>query len=200
MITNGIKELRERTSVSVGECHQALKQANGDVEQAIKILRENGKLKAQARAEKAVSKSIISTYNHDGRIAVCVEVAAETDFALNSNEVKQFMKEICLQIAAMKPSVVHKNEIDEDSIKEERETLRQQTINEGKPEKIVEKIVDGKMQKYFNEVCLLNQIWIKDSSLTIEQLLNDVKAKTGENIVIKRFVRMEANEMIIINR
>ncbi len=190
-----VKELREKTGAGMLDCKKALEEAQGDMEQAMKILREKGLSAAAKKAGRLATEGLVESYIHgEGRIGVLVEVNCETDFVAKTDNFKQFVRDIAMQIAAAAPKYVSKDEVPEEELNKEREILRAQALNEGKPEKIVDKMVEGRMAKYYEEVCLLEQSFIKDPDLTIGQLLNSMIAQIGENITIRRFARFELGE------
>ncbi len=190
-----IKELRAATGAGIMDCKNALVEANGDFDKAVEILRKKGLAKAAKRANRAASEGVIELYSHgDGRVGVMVEVNCETDFVARSEAFRKFAHEVALQIAAMSPQYVSEEDIPEDVLEREREIAREQALREGKPEKIVERIVEGRLKKFKDEVCLLNQAYIRDDKITIRDLLNQNIAAIGENIVIRRFVRWELGE------
>jgi len=179
------------------DCKKALTEANGDMEKAIEILREKGLAAAEKKAGRVAAEGLVEAYIHaGGRIGVLVEVNCETDFVAKTEEFRSFVRDIAMQIAAMNPKYVKRDEVPEDVVNKEREILRTQALNEGKPEHIVEKIVEGRLEKYFKEVCLLEQPFIKDGDKTVEQLVKEMIARIGENISIRRFVRFELGEGI----
>jgi len=192
-----VKQLCERTGSGMMDCKKALAEANGDVEKAIEILREKGLAAAAKKAGRIAAEGIVDAYIHgNGRIGVLVEVNIETDFAAANEEFKQFVKEIAMQIAAAKPEYVRREEVPAEVIEKEMNILRVQAKNEGKPDNIIEKMVEGRMEKFYKEVCLLEQPWIKDPDKTIKQLLAEKIATIGENINIRRFARFERGEGI----
>jgi len=192
-----VKQLRERTGSGMMDCKKALAESNGDMEKAVEILREKGLAAAAKKAGRIAAEGLVSAYIHgDGRIGVLVEVNVETDFAAKNEEFKTFVKDIAMHIAASKPEYIRREEVPTDRLEKEREILRAQALNEGKPEKIVEKMVEGRIDKYYKEVCLLEQPWVKDPDKTIQQLLNEKIATIGENINVRRFVRFERGEGI----
>ncbi|MBO2531713.1 elongation factor Ts [Planifilum fulgidum] len=192
-----VKELREKTGAGMMDCKKALTEANGDMEKAIEILREKGLAAAEKKAGRVAAEGLVEAYIHaGGRIGVLVEVNCETDFVAKTEEFRSFVRDIAMQIAAMNPKYVKRDEVPEDVVNKEREILRTQALNEGKPEHIVEKIVEGRLEKYFKEVCLLEQPFIKDGDKTVEQLVKEMIARIGENISIRRFVRFELGEGI----
>jgi len=190
-----VKELREKTGAGMLDCKKALEESNGDIARAAEILREKGLSAAASKAGRAATEGLVESYIHgEGRIGVLVEVNCETDFVAKTDNFKKFVRDIAMQIAAAAPKYVTKDEVPEDELVKEREILRSQALNEGKPEKIVDKMVEGRISKYYNEVCLLEQSFIKDPDQTISQLLNTMIAQIGENISIRRFARFELGE------
>jgi elongation factor Ts len=192
-----VKQLRERTGSGMMDCKKALTESDGDMDKAIEYLREKGLAAAAKKAGRIAAEGLVESYIHgDGRIGVLVEVNIETDFAARNVDFKQFVKDVAMQIAAAKPEYVNKNEVPEQVIEKEKEILRAQARNEGKPEKIIDKMVEGRIEKFYKESCLLEQPWIKDTDKTIGQLLNEKIAMIGENISIRRFARFERGEGI----
>lgn len=190
-----VKELRERTGVGMMDCKRALVEANGDMEEAIKILREKGLAAAAKKAGRIAAEGIVESYIHlNGKIGVMVEVNCETDFVAKTPDFKAFVHNIAMHIAAAKPLYVNKEEVPQAEIEAEKEIIRAQALNEGKPEKIVDKIVEGRISKYYKEVCLMEQEYILDTDTTIAQMVNDQVVKVGEKISIRRFVRYEMGE------
>ncbi|NLX64420.1 MAG: translation elongation factor Ts [Clostridiaceae bacterium] len=190
-----VKELRERTGAGMMDCKKALVESNGDMEKAIEYLREKGIAKAAKKAGRLASEGIVDAYIHGGgRIGVLVEVNIETDFAAKNEEFRSFVRDIAMQIAAMNPTYVKREDVPADVIEKEKEILKAQAINEGKPAHIAEKMVAGRLEKFFNEVCLLEQPFIKDNDKTVQQVLQEKIAVIGENINIRRFVRYEMGE------
>lgn len=192
-----VKELREKTGAGMMDCKKALNEANGDIEKASDILREKGIASAEKKAGRIAAEGIVESYIHgEGRIGVLLEVNCETDFVAKTDEFRSFVKDIAMQIAASNPKYILREEVSEDEIQKEREILKQQALNEGKPENIVEKMVEGRIEKYYKEICLLEQSFIKDPDKTVEKLLKEKIAKIGENINIRRFSRFELGEGI----
>lgn len=190
-----VKQLRERTGAGMMDCKKALNETNGDMEKAIEFLREKGLAAAAKKSGRIAAEGLVDAYIHgDGRIGVLVEVNIETDFAAKNDEFKAFVKDVAMQIAAAKPEYVSREEVPTETLEKEKEILRAQALNEGKPEKIVDKMVEGRIEKYYKEVCLLEQPWIKDQDKTIKQLVTEKIATIGENISIRRFVRFERGE------
>ncbi len=187
-----IKQLREETGVSPTECKKALKQTNGDIEKAKEILRIWGKTVANKKLTREVKKGLIDAYIHPNlKTGVLLDIRCESDFVAQSEEFKKIAHEICLQIAAMKPLFVKEEDIPNELLEAEKKIYLEQVKNSGKPQKVVEQIIEGKLKKYKEEVSLLSQPWIKDNSKIIKDLVDDAIAKTGEKIEIKRFTRYE---------
>lgn len=190
-----VKELRTITGAGMMECKKALVETDGDKEKAINLLREKGLSSAAKRSGRIASQGIVDSYIHlGGKVGVLVEVNCETDFVGKNEQFKAFVRDICLQVAATNPAYLSKEDVPEDAIENEKEILRKQALREGKPEKIVEKIVSGRIEKYFQENCLLEQPFVKDQDLTINDILKELISKIGENIVVRRFVRFEMGE------
>lgn len=190
-----VKEVRERTGAGMLDCKKALDETNGDIEKALDLLREKGLSAAANKAGRIATEGAVGSYIHaGGRIGVLVEVNCETDFVANTDEFKAFVKDIAMQISASNPRYVRREEVPQEDLDKEREILRAQALNEGKPEKIVEKMVDGRIAKYYEEFCLMEQSFIKDPDKTIAALLNEKIGKIGENISIRRFQRFELGE------
>lgn len=192
-----VKELREKTGVGMMDCKKALVEANGNMEEAVKILREKGLAAAAKKASRIAAEGIVESYIHlGGKIGVLLEVNCETDFVAKTPEFKNFVHSIAMHIAAAKPLYVSREEVPADSIEAEKEIIRAQAINEGKKPQFVDKIVEGRIDKYYKEVCLMEQNFIINMDVTIDQLLNEQVAKIGEKISIRRFVRWEMGEGI----
>lgn len=187
-----VKTLREKTGAGMLDCKKALEEANGDIEEAVAALRKKGISVAAKREGKTASEGTIAAYVHAGdQIGVLVEVDCETDFVARTDDFKAFARELAMQVAAQQPRWVSSDEVPPDALDKERDILKEQALSEGKPENIVEKMVEGRMRKFYETYCLLNQAYIRDDSKTIEDLLNDVVAKTGEKVVVRRFVRFQ---------
>ncbi|WP_168122224.1 translation elongation factor Ts [Paenibacillus sp. HB172176] len=192
---SAVKELRERTGAGMLDCKKALDETGGDVEKAISLLREKGLAAAANKAGRIATEGVVESYIHaGGRIGVLVEVNCETDFVAKTDQFREFARDIAMQIAAANPKFVRREEVPGDEIEKEREILRTQALNEGKPEKIVDKMVEGRISKYYEEYCLMEQSFIKDPDKTVSELLNEKISKIGENISIRRFVRYELGE------
>jgi len=190
-----IKELREKTGSGMMDCKKALTESGGDMEKAIVWLREKGIASADKKMSRVTAEGIVDAYIHgNGRVGVLIEVNIETDFAAKNEDFRRMVRDIAMQIAAMKPRWVSRSEVPADELEQERSIVRNQALNEGKPEKIVDKIVDGRLSKFYQENCLLEQAYIKDDSKTIETLVKEMIAQVGENISIRRFVRFELGE------
>lgn len=190
-----VKELREKTGAGMLDCKKALEQVDGDMGKAVDYLREKGLSAAAGKAGRIATDGLVESYIHsNGRIGVLVEVNCETDFVAKTDQFKQFVKDIAMQIAASNPKYVRREEVSADDLEKEKEFLRAQALNEGKPAHIVDKMVDGRIGKYYEEVCLLEQSFIKDPDKTINQLLNEMVSQIGENISVRRFVRYELGE------
>lgn len=192
---SAVKELRERTGAGMLDCKKALDETNNDIEKAIALLREKGLAAAANKAGRIATEGVVESYIHaGGRIGVIVEVNCETDFVAKTDQFREFARDVAMQIAAANPKYVRREEVPADELEKEREILKAQALNEGKPEKIVEKMVEGRISKYYEEYCLLEQSFIKDPDKTISTLLNEKISTIGENISIRRFVRYELGE------
>ena len=190
-----IKQLREETGAGVLDCRKALETYEGDVEKAIEYLREKGLAKVAKRADREVREGMLELYSHgNGRVGVMVEVNCETDFVARSESFRKFAHEVALQIAAGAPKYVRVEDVPAEILDEERQKARTLAQAEGKPEKVIERILEGKLEKYYNENCLLRQTYVRDDSITLEDLRNQHVAALGENIVIRRFARWEVGE------
>lgn len=185
-----VKELREKSSAGMMDCKKALVESNGDIKKAEEILKEKGLAKASKKASRATKEGIIDSYIHIGsKIGVILEVNCETDFVARNEMFKNFVHDIALHITAAAPLYVSKEDVPQEVLDKEKELYRKQALNEGKPEKIIDKIAEGKLKKYYEENCLLEQPFVKDNDVKIGDLLKQNIAKIGENIVIKRFER-----------
>jgi len=190
-----VKELREKTGVGIMDCKNALREAGGDNNKAIDILRKKGIAKSQKREGRIASEGQIQSYVHmGGKIGVLVEVNCETDFSAKTEDFTNFSKNLAMHIAATNPISISPEDLSSEIVEREKEIYSDQALQLGKPEKVVEKIVEGKLKKFYSEACLLNQAYVKDPDITIQDLLNGLKAKTGENIIIKRFIRFKLGE------
>lgn len=193
--TEQIKELREATGAGILDCRKALEQAGGDFEKAVDFLREKGLATAAKRADREASEGTVELYSHgNGRVGVMVEVNCETDFVARSEAFRTFAHELALQIAAAAPRYLRAEDIPAVELEREREVARRRALEEGKPEAVHERIIEGRLEKFKDEVCLLRQNYIRDEGVKIEQLLMQNVAAIGENIVIRRFARWELGE------
>jgi elongation factor Ts len=197
-ITAGlVKDLRERTGVGMMDCKNALVACSGDIEKAIDELRTKGFAKAAKKAGRVASEGIVLSYIHGkGRIGVLVEVNCETDFVGKTDEFRQLAYDIAMQIAASNPDYLNREDVPATDLDHEREVLKAQALEEGKPEKVIEKMVEGRIDKFYKEHCLLEQPFIKDPDKTVQQLIHESVAKMGENISVRRFSRYEVGEGI----
>ncbi len=192
-----VKRLREKTGVGLMDCKEALKHASGDMEKAIEFLREKGLAKIQKRVGKIASEGLIASYIHTGgKIGVMVEVNCETDFVANTKEFQEFVKDIAMQITASNPLYIQREDIPEEVKTKEKNIYIKQALESGKSEKIVDKIAEGKMEKFYQEVCLMEQSFIKNPDITVKELLEELVVKLGEKIVIRRFVRFQLGETL----
>ncbi len=192
-----VKELRERTQAGMMDCKKALVATDGNIEKAVEYLREKGLSAAVKKAGRIASEGMVDSYIHmGGKIGVLVEVNCETDFVAKTDTFKSLAHDIALQIAASNPQFVSKEEVPTDNLEKEREILRAQALNEGKPEKIVERMVEGRIEKYYKEVCLLEQPFVKNPDITVQDLVNEATLASGEKIAIRRFTRYELGEGI----
>ena len=192
-----VKELREATGVGMMECKKALTETNGDFEKAMEWLRKKGIASAEKKAGRVAAEGVVESYIHmGGKIGVMIEVNCETDFVAKTPEFKNFVRDIAMHIAAANPSYLNREEVPAEILEKEREILRAQALNEGKPEKIVDKMVDGRIQKYYKEVCLIEQPFVKDGDKSIAQLTAEVAKEIGANIKIVSFERFERGEGI----
>ena len=190
-----LKEIRERTGAGVVDCKKALNESGGDIDQAITFLREKGLAAAAKRAGRAAVQGVIGSYIHAGsKIGVLVEVNCETDFVARTEEFQQLVKDLGMQIAASQPRYVRRDDVPAEEVEKERAIYRTQTLAEGKPEKVIARIVDGRLEKYYSENCLLEQHFIRDMAKTVEQLVKEMVARTGENIVVRRFSRFQIGD------
>ena len=189
-----VKELREKSGAGMMDCKKALTETNGDMDKAIDFLREKGLASVAKKSSRIASEGLVDSYIHGGRIGVLVEVNSETDFVAKNDEFKSFVRDIAMQVAAVAPKYVSREEVPTEEVEHERKVLTEQARGENKPEHIIEKMVEGRLEKFYEEICLLDQDFIKDSDKKIRDILNDLIAKIGENIKIRRFVRFEVGE------
>jgi len=187
-----IKKLREETGISLSDCKKALEESNGDISLAKEYLKKRGAAVALKKTEREASAGIIDSYIHSNkRLGVLLEINCETDFVARGEEFQNLAHEVCLQIASMKPMYLKEEEIPQSVLEKEKEIITEQVKEMNKPAEVLEGIIKGKLEKYKKEVCLLDQLWIKDDSKTIQSLINEYIAKIGENIIVKRFVIYE---------
>jgi elongation factor Ts len=190
-----VKELRERTGAGMMDCKKALTETSGDVEQAIEVLRKKGLAAAAKKAGRSTSEGLVASYIHaGGRIGVLVEVNCETDFVARTDEFQELVSDVAMHIAAVEPRFVRREEVTADVLDRERRLFREQAIEEGKPEAVVDRIVEGKIGKFFAETVLLEQPFVKDSDKTVGDLIKEKIAKIGENIQVSRFARYRLGE------
>lgn len=190
-----VKELRNKTGAGIMDCKEALAVSNGNSDKAIEFLRKKGMSAATKRSSKAAKDGVISSYIHmGGRIGVLVELNCETDFVAKTDNFQLLAKDLTMHIAAANPTYIKPEDIPSVVMEREKEIYRSQAMAENKPEKIWDKIIEGKLKKYYEDVCLLNQKFIKDTDITVETLINNMIAKTGENIIIRRFIRFQLGE------
>lgn len=187
-----VKELRQRTGIGVMECKEALQESCGDIDKAIGVLRKKGHARAKDKMSRETTQGLVHSYIHlDGKLGVLVEINCESDFVSRNEEFKELAKNIAMQIAAANPRYVSAEEIPPEELEEEKEIIRTQLKDTKKPPEIIEKIIEGKLRKYYEEVCLINQPYIRDDKMSVQQLLTSAIAKFGENIRIRRFARFE---------
>ncbi|MDR0898615.1 MAG: translation elongation factor Ts [Oscillospiraceae bacterium] len=192
-----VKELRERTGAGMMDCKNALVDSNGDIEKAIELLREKGLAAAAKKAGRIAAEGLVDSYIHmGGKIGVLLEVNCETDFVAKTDAFKSLVHDIAMHIAAAKPEFLDRADVPTDNLEKEKEILRAQALNEGKPEKIVERMVEGRIDKYYKEVCLMEQPFVKDPDKSIKDLISDATVAIGEKISIRRFTRYERGEGI----
>jgi elongation factor Ts len=185
-----VKALREMTGAGMLDCKNALKEKNGNLQDAVRYLREKGIAKADARSDRKTGEGVVASYIHPGdRLGVMLELNAETDFVSRTDEFKALAKDLCMQVAASAPKYVAREEVPAEIVKEEKEIYMTQAKESGKPAAVLEKIADGKLEKFYQEVCLIEQPFVKDPEKNIKSLIQEMIAKTGENIKVKRFVR-----------
>lgn len=190
-----VKQLREKSGAGMMDCKQALVECDADIDKAVDFLRKKGLATAQKRAGRAMTEGTIQSYIHmGGKLGVLVEVNCETDFVAKNEDFIQFTKNIAMHIAATNPLGLRAEDVPEETVQRERDIYQAQALETGKPENVITKIVDGKMNKFFKENCLLNQPYVRDPDLTVEDVLNELIAKIGENITIRRFVRFQTGE------
>lgn len=190
-----VKELRDETDAGMMDCKEALAASDGDSKKAVEYLRKKGLSAATKRSSRAAKEGVVTSYIHmAGKIGVMVEVNCETDFVAKTDDFQTMAKDIAMQIAALNPTHIKSEDISGDVLDGEREIYRSQALAEGKPEKIVDRIIEGKLKKYYEDVCLLDQKFVKDTDVTVGTLVNNMIAKTGENIIVRRFARFQLGE------
>ena len=196
MITAGmVKDLRERTGAGMMDCKKALAATDGDMDKAVDFLREKGLAAAAKKAGRIAAEGVVESYIHGGgRIGVMLELNCETDFVAKTDDFKELAKDVAMQIAAANPLYVRREEVPADLVEHEKEVLKAQALNEGKPANIVEKMITGRVEKFYKEICLMEQTYIKNPDVTITQLINEKISKIGENISIRRFCRFQLGE------
>jgi len=187
-----VKELRDKTNAGMMDCKRALGETEGDLEKAVDLLRQKGLAVAAKRADRATSEGIVECYIHaGGKLGVMVEVGCETDFVAKTDDFQAFAKDIAMHVAAVSPVAVTREEVPAEMVEREKEIYINQAKDSGKPDNIIEKIVSGKIEKYLSEICLMDQKFVKNPDLTVQDLLNELIAKMGENISVKRFARFQ---------
>jgi elongation factor Ts len=194
---DAVKKLREKTGVGLMDCKEALKHSDGDMEKAVDFLREKGLAKLQKRMGRVASEGSVASYIHTGgKVGAMVEINCETDFVAKTDQFQNFVKDVAMQITAANPLYVKREDIPQEHLDREKTIYRNQALESGKPEKIVDKIAEGKLEKFYQEVCLVEQTFIKNPDMTIKDLLEELLVKTGEKIVISRFVRFQLGETL----
>lgn len=192
-----VKELRDRTQAGMMDCKKALVASNGDMEKSVEYLREKGLAATNKKSGRVAAEGMVDSYIHmGGKIGVLVEVNCETDFVAKTDIFKNLCHDVALQIAASNPLFIRREEVPQENLDKEREILRQQALNEGKPEKIVDRMVEGRIEKYYKEVCLLEQPFVKNPDITVQDLLNEATLASGEKVKVRRFVRYERGQGI----
>jgi elongation factor Ts len=190
-----VKELRERTGAGMMDCKQALKETGGDIEKSIDALRKKGLAAAAKKAGRAAAEGVVGSYiNAGGKIGVLVEVNCETDFVARTEDFQDLVRDVAMHVAAAEPRFVRRDEVTEDVLAQEREIFREQALASGKPEAVVDKIVDGKMEKFYSQTVLLDQAFVKDPDKTVQDLVTEAVARMGENIQVRRFSRFKLGE------
>ena len=189
-----VKELRDKSGAGMMDCKKALKESNGDIDRAADILREQGLSKVAKKSDRIAAEGIVESYIHNNRIGVLIEVNSETDFVAKNEDFREFVRDMAMQVAAVNPKYVTRDEVPQAELEHERAVLKEQALNEGKPEHIVEKMVEGRLEKFYKEIVLLDQPFIKDGDKSVNDLLTELIAKIGEKISIRRFCRYEVGE------
>jgi elongation factor Ts len=191
-----VKLLREKTSAGILDCKKALAETDGDINEAVEYLRKRGIAKASKLVSRKAGEGLIHSYIHPGsRVGVLVEVNCETDFVARTDDFRNLVRDLALQVAATAPLGLSREDVDAEVVEKEREIYKSQALEEGKPEKVIDKIVEGKLERFYEEACLLEQAFIKDPDKKIVDLLKEISGKVGENLVLRRFVRFELGEM-----
>jgi elongation factor Ts len=193
---NLVKELREKTGAGRMDCKKALSDAEGDLEKAAILLREWGIAGALKKATRETKEGLVSSYIHGGRIGVLIEVNCETDFVARNREFQELVKDLAMQVASSSPLYVRREDVPEEALRLEKEIYRTQARQTGKPEAVVDKIAEGKLEKYFKDNCLMEQAFIKDPSVTVDEWIKQKISKTGENIIVRRFARFQLGEKV----
>lgn len=191
-----VRDLRDRTNAGIMDCKKVLVETDGNIEKAIELLKERGIAKAAKKASRIASEGLVESYIHNGKYGALVEVNSETDFVSKNEDFITFVKDIAMHVAAIGPKYVRREEVPENVVNAEKETLKSQALKEGKPAAVVDKIIEGRINKFFEEICLLEQPFVKNPDITVNELLTELIAKIGENIVIRRFARFERGEGI----
>jgi elongation factor Ts len=190
-----VRDLRQRTGAGIIDCKTALHESKGDVDAAIDYLRRKGLATAAKKAGRIATDGLVSSYIHaGGKIGVLVEINCETDFVAKTEEFQTFVKNIAMHVAASNPQYIRREDVPKEVLEKEKDIYRTQALESGKPEKVIDKIVEGKLERFYSEVCLLEQTYIKDSDLTVKEVLDAMIAKVGENITIRRFARFQLGE------
>ena len=190
-----VQAMRKATGAGMMDCKRALAEAGGDQEKATEILRKKGAMKAAKRKDRETREGLIHSYIHmGGKIGVLVEANCETDFVARTDEFRQLAKDVAMHIAASDPEVINRSELSDEVIEKEREIYREQARNSGKPEKVIERIVEGRLEKYYQEVCLLDQLFVKNPDITVGQLIKETSAKLGEKLQVRRFARFQLGQ------
>ena len=190
-----VRRLREKTGAGMMDCKKALTESKGDEAKALEFLRQKGLASARSKEARATKDGVIGTYVHaGGKIAVLVEVNCETDFVARTPQFQEFARNLAMQVAAANPLYVRREDVPVEVIEQERKIYAAQAAEGGKPEKVIQKIVDGKIEKYYGDVCLLEQAYVKDQNITVSDLLTELRAKVGENVQVRRFVRYQLGE------
>lgn len=190
-----VQELRAKTNVGMMDCKKALVESDGDMEKAVELLRTSGVAKAEDRANRTAKEGLITSYIHTGsKLGVMLEVNSETDFVARTEQFQTFARDLAMHIAASAPVAVSRDQLDEANIERERRIFRQQALDEGKPERVLDRIVEGRLEKYYQDVCLMEQPFVKDPDKTVKDLLMDLIAQCGENVTVRRFERFVLGE------